>query len=173
MSNNNQLKAAKLIIERWAADLTNKDRSHHNLLNNFEELFHDMWRASIPFEIVHDFMSEIIKHHLPSHYVAKKTYSAIKNKLQGQSFADFLEGWKKYIKSQAYQALYTFYPIENEEKTEKDNKFGNMSAQEYMKQRRYADSFPELDIEALKKQREKMMDDIDADFNSLEEEDGE
>jgi hypothetical protein len=165
-------KRARLILERWAADLRDKDRSRFKVTENFEELFNEMWRASIPFEIVHDMVSDAIKEHLPSGFVAKKTYATLKHQLQGKNYNEFLEDWKESIKDKAFQAFYTFYPIDGEgEKEEK--KYGNMSAQEYTKQLKYASSFPTIDIEALKKQREKMMHDIDANFSDLEEEDGE
>ena len=64
------------------------------------------------------------------------------------------------------QSFYAVYPIDGEA-TKEERQFGNMSAQEYSKQRKYAESFPRLDIEALKKQREQMMNDIQIDLKEL------
>ena len=165
---------AKLIVERWASELVLKassERSRHKVTENFDNVFYDLWKASIPFDIVHDMMSTIISHHFPSQIVAKRTYQNLKQQMGGKTFIEFLEDWKEGIKNKAYQSFYALYPIDGEMQQE-EKKYGNMSAQEYSKQRKYAESFPQLDIDKLKKQREKMQNNLDVDLNNLEDEDG-
>jgi len=149
---------ASHILKKWAADLASKDRSRASLNTNFDELFYELWRASIPFSIAEDTLPDAVKEHLPSSYVANTTYKYAKAaKRHGdQSFNEYLNSWKDLIKREATSAFYDRYPIDGvEEKEEK--KFGNMSTQEYSKQRKYADSFPLLDIEELKRKREELM----------------
>jgi len=169
MSNSDK-KRAKLIIERWSSELATKsssERSRHKVSENFDSLFYDLWKSSIPFDVVHDMLSDIISKHFPNQTVAKRTFTALKPHMQGKTFVEFLEDWKESIKHKAMQSFYALYPIDGENKTE-EKKFGSMSAQEYSKQRKYADSFPRLDIEALKKQREEMLEDIQIDLDELE-----
>lgn len=147
---------AKHILKKWSAELSSKDRTKTAVPENFGELVYEFWRASIPFDVVEEIMPEAIKAHLPSQYIAGKTYKQMKPTLHGQSFNEFMESWKKSISDKAYEAFYAQYPIDGVEQQE-EKKFGNMSAQEYSKQRKYAESFPLLDIEALKKKREEFM----------------
>lgn len=155
MSTNPKTKAAH-ILKKWSADLANKDRSKSSVEENFGELFYEMWRASIDFKTVEDILPDAIKAHLPNQYIAGMTYKQMKPRLGGQSFNDFMDNWKKFISDKAHNAFYAQYPIDGvEEKEEK--KHGNMSQMEYNKQRKYADAFPVLDIEKLKREREKIM----------------
>ena len=144
---------ANHIFKKWEADLSSKDRSRTAVSDNFSELFYELWKASIPFEVVEAIVPQAIKAHLPSRMIAGVTYKQLKPRLNGQSFNDFMESWKKNISDKGYEAFYAQFPIEGvEEKEEK--KFGSMSIQEYNKQRKYVEAFPVLDIEALKKKRE-------------------
>ncbi len=168
MSNSDK-KRAKLIIERWGSELATKsssERGRNKVTENFDNLFYELWKASISFDIVHDMLSDIIAKHFPSHSVAKRTFTTLKQHLQGKSFVEFLQDWKESIKNKAMQSFYALYPIDGETKQE-EKTFGNMSQQEYSKQRKYAESFPQLDIEALKKQREEMLEEVQVDLDEL------
>ena len=149
-------KRARLILERWVSELANKDRSKSSLSNNFEELFYDMFKAHVPFETAHDTLKDAISHHFPSHSVAKYTFKNARRD-PNQTFAEFLDGWKKLITDEATQAFYSFYSVEGENTKKEEKKFGSMSAQEYMKQRRYADSFPTIDTDALQEKIDDML----------------
>ena len=147
---------ANHILKKWEADLSSKDRSRTAVSENFGELFYEMWKASVPFEVVESLVPQAIKAHLPNKIIAGKTYKQLKARLGGQSFNDFMETWKKNISDKGYEAFYAQYPIEGVgEKEEK--KFGSMSIQEYNKQRKYVEAFPILDTEALKRKREAFM----------------
>ena len=156
-------KRARLILERWVAELSTKDRSKNSLSNNFEELFYDMFKASIPFDTAHSLLKEAIGHHFPSASVAKYTFKNVQQK-PGQTFGEFLDGWKKLITDEATQAFYSFYQVEGENQ-EIEKKFGSMSAQEYSKQRKYAEAFPVIDTDALQKKIDQMLKDDDGGDN--------
>ena len=163
-------KRAKLIVERWSSELATKssgERSRHKVSENFDNLFYELWKSSVPFDTVHDMLKDIISEHFPNHSVAKRTYAALKQHMQEKTFIEFLEDWKESIRNKAMTSFYAMYPIDGEVKQE-EKKFGNMSQQEYSKQRKYTESFPQLDVEELKRQREAMMDEIQIDLDELE-----
>jgi len=162
-------KRAKLIVERWASELATKsssERSRHKVSENFDELFYELWKSGVEFDVVHDMLKDIVAVHFPKLAVAKKTYTSLKTHMQGKSFPEFLDDWKENIKNKAMTSFYALYPIDGETKQE-EKKFGSMSQQEYSKQRKYTEAFPQLDINELKKQREAMMDEIQIDLNEL------
>jgi hypothetical protein len=148
-------KRAKLILERWSSELANKDRTSTNVVGNFEELFHDMWSANIPFDEAHKLLNEAIASHLPSQSIAKLTYKGLKSQID-KTYSEFLEDWKKSISNKATQAFYSFYPVDGEN-IKKKKKFGNMSIQEYNKQRKHIESFPVLDTDELQKKIDEML----------------
>ncbi len=149
-------KRARLILERWVSELPDKDRSKNSLANNFEELFYDMYKANISFEAAHELLKQAIAHHFPTHSVAKFTYKNARRD-PSQTFAEFLDGWKKLITDEATQAFYSFYSVEGENIKKEEKKYGNMSAQEYSKQRKYANAFPTIDTDALQEKIDKML----------------
>lgn len=144
---------ANHIFKKWESELANKDRSRGAVSDNFGELFYDMWKASVPFDIAESFITQAVKAHLPSKVIAGVTYKQLKTKLGGVSFPEFMESWKKNISDKCYESFYTQYPIEGVQDKE-EKKFGSMSIQEYNKQRKYVEAFPILDTEALKRKRE-------------------
>ena len=149
-------KRACLILERWQAELASKDRSRSSLAANFEELFYDLYSANIPLEVAHDLLKVATAHHFPSHSVAKFTYKNVKRD-PNQTFAEFLDGWKQLITNEATVAFNSFYSVEGENTKKEEKKHGSMSAQEYMKQRKYADSFVTIDTDALQEKIDEML----------------
>jgi len=149
---------AKHVFKKWAASLASKDRSKNSLSDNFGELFYDLWASSVSFSDAENILDDAVKEHLPNNYVANTTYKYAKanNKHGNQSFNEYFNSWKDLIRDRATESFYAQYPIDGVEKKE-EKKFGNMSIQEYNKQRKYADSFPILDTDALKKKREVFM----------------
>jgi len=171
MNNNNVFAVkARLILERWAAGLEKKDKKTSRAGENFEELFYALFRAKIPFEIAHELLSKATDLHYPTTSTARSTFNIMKR--PGQVFNEFFEDWKKSIADKAKQAFFAFYPIDDESaEPEEVAQFGNMSAIEYSKQRRYIESFPILDTDALKKHMEetnkaaKDLEDMEKQFN--------
>ena len=70
-------------------------------------------------------------------------------KLTSASEQDYIDNWKKTIKDKGLQAFYDYYSIDGEEAKKEPAQYGSMSKEEYHKQRRYADRYPELDTESL------------------------
>ena len=172
---NSESKKARLILEQWSTDLASKDRSMKSVTANFDELFHELWRASISFDIVHELINDAIAEHLPSSFVAKLTYKNIKQHLKDKTFNEFLNDWKKSIKDKAYQSFYSFYSLEDgpEEVKKKEAKYGSMSAMEYAKQRKYADSFPTIVTDELQRRLDEIdkMDEHDLEVTFEEDDD--
>lgn len=147
-------KIARIIFEKWASELMNKDRGWDHILSNFDELFYELYRASVPFDVVHDLVKEAIAKHFPNNAVAKFTYDKSPKKKE-VSFKEYLDEWKEGINDFAHQAFFAYYSVNpnEEDPSEEEKKYGNMGTKEYIAQRKYAQSFPEVDLIALRKQR--------------------
>ena len=148
---------AQHIFKKWSASLANRDRSKNSLDENFGDLFYDLWAATIPFKVAEELVNEAVAAHMPTSYIANITYKKAKAaKCHGdQSFNEYMTSWKALIHDKATAAFYNQYPIDGVEEQEK--KFGSLSAQEYSKQRRYAESFPHVDLDELERKREQFI----------------
>jgi len=139
--NTNPKKRAQLIFEAWKTSLVNRDRSSSALLENFDDLFYEMYSSSIDLELAHDYLSLAVQAHLPSKQTLKYIHKKVKT-LPGRaelSEQDFFESWKQLIEQAANQAFYARFPILSPEKPKEPTE----SKQDaYRKLREYADSFP-------------------------------
>ena len=160
MSNKGQ---AKKIFDRWKAYLSNADRSFDAVSGNFDELFYDFAKINIKADVAKGFLDEAIAAHLPAIMTAKWTYKRMDKNVTG-TFEEFFSAWKKTITDKAGASYYAMYPFD--EDGEEEKKFGSMSKQEYMKQRKYAAQFPSLDISAIPDYEE--VEEIDFDWNEVE-----
>lgn len=147
-SNASEQKRAKLVFEEWKAGLADMDRSHANLLGNFDMLFENMIYSNISFDIAESFLDEAITAHLPSKYIIKLTFKKRRDKTQTEQ--EFFTEWKRLITDRAKQAFFLRYPLKIEKPD--TSATGAMSRDEYVKQRRYADSFPLIDLSKIKNQ---------------------
>lgn len=160
---------AEHIFDKWKAELLNKDRSRAAVESNFDELFSNMYRSKVKFDDAYTFLDLAIKAHHPSDYVSKITYKKLKREAGlAKTELEFITEWKNNIASKAKQVFYSLYEIDGSSSQE-EVKFGSMSAQEYRKQRKYADSHPLLDWTKIKHQliteEEINFDDIDIDVD--------
>ena len=146
MANSLSRRQAKLLFEQWRAGLADKDRSHNRLTENFDDLFFELDRNNIEFEIAHEYLDLAIAAHLPDKKTLRYTYKRTKG--FGMSEDDFHEGWKTKIRDTATNVFYSRYPLDTPEKEESNNPSG-MSKDEYLRQRRYANSFPVLDLSKI------------------------
>jgi hypothetical protein len=80
---------------------------------NFEELFLEMYRASIPFEVAQEFIRHATTAHMPDGPTIKNTY---RNTRSGTTEKEFVDRWKKGIKDFCVQSFHVYYniPIEGE-----------------------------------------------------------
>lgn len=144
---------AELIFMKWKADLADMDRSSAAMEGNFDMLFFSLHKSKIPMETALPYLDRAIKAHLPSEYVLKSVFKQMKkNGNNSTSLQDFESSWKDHISSAAKRVFFSIYTLEEAEP--KATKYGNMSASEYRKQQKYADSHPTLDWEALIKEQE-------------------
>lgn len=145
-------KSVKLILERWIAELKEKDRTMANVANNFDELFSEWFHAGISFEDAYALVTTAIKAHLPSAYIARTTYKSSKQKgVMHKTESEFIEDWNRGITDTGMQVFYNYFQIDGETvNTQKTvQTYGSMSTGEYLKQRRYADAVPTLDVNSL------------------------
>jgi hypothetical protein len=141
-------KRADLIFDQWRSSLADKDRTHASLLDNFSELFDDLYYANIDFDLAEEYLKDAVTAHLPSKYVVKQTYK--RKKGFGLSEQEFYDDWKRLITDRAKQAFFFRYPLPEPENKPEETGTGSMSKDEYMKQRRYANSFPSVDLSKIR-----------------------
>jgi hypothetical protein len=144
---------AELIFMKWKADLADMDRSSAAMEGNFDILFFNLSRSRVSMEAALPYLDRAIKAHSPSEYVLKSVFKQMKkNGNTSNSLQEFETSWKEHIASAAKRVFFSIYTLEEAET--KTTKYGNMSASEYRKQQKYADSHPTLDWEALIKEQE-------------------
>lgn len=165
-------KISQHIFQRWAAELRNKDRRWDNVRPNFEDLFFEMFKSDIPFDIAHQFLKPAVAKHLPNAAAAKNTWNRVKGMDQnaGLTFQEWLTGWKQGIEDVGIEAFYSIYspPAQKtEEVAAEEKQFGSMSKKEYRLQRRYAESFPILNTDELVKRLEDGVDNYEDFFKGI------
>lgn len=146
-ANTQKRRKAKLIFEQWRSGLVDRDRSHTKLADNFDDLFFEFDRFNLGFEVAHEYLDLAIAAHLPSKQILKFTYKRTKG--FGMSEDEFHEKWKEKIRDAATNVFYARFPMEDGEAREETNMPAAMSKDEYLRQRRYANSFPTLDLSQI------------------------
>ena len=148
-------KDARKIFEKWRKYMLNADKRISYVSLNFDELFCDMFNAMIPKDVAEKYIPDAVRSHQPTKAIAKYVYRRQDKNAVG-SFDEFYNSWLDVIKTKAEASFYDLYPIDDEEEEEKT--YGNMSKQEYTKQRKYANSFPQLDVNSLPDHTESLSD---------------
>jgi len=146
-------KKAELIFMKWEADLAEMDRSKPAVEGNFDLLFDQLFRAKLKIDDALVFLDKATKAHYPSNSVIKHTYKKVKQFGQSDSLEDFESSWKSHISKAAKRVFFSIYEIDDSNQVN-DKKYGNMSASEYRKQHKYADSHPSIDWEAIIAERD-------------------
>ena len=140
----------ELIFDKWKAELVGKNRSRTAVAGNFDELFSSWFRSKVSFDDAHGLLDTAIKAHQPSDSVAKNTYKRLKRvSAFSKTESEFITEWKQNIAAAAKQVFYSLYEIDGSN-PQQEVKYGNMSSQEYRKQRKYAESHPLLDWTKIK-----------------------
>jgi len=152
---------ARRIFDRWRSSLVDRDRSINKVSENFDELFYELFKNDVSYDIAEDLSKEAIAAHLPNLSMAKYIYK--RQAVRDQPFEEFFTGWKELIADKGKRSFYTMYPIPDEKQEEET--YGNMSKQEYVRQRRYAAQFPELDLDKIRNMYKDIEDEADVDFD--------
>jgi hypothetical protein len=159
-----------LIFDKWKASLPERDRTKAYWQGNFEDLFDGLFRAKIEFEQAHEILDKAIKAHYPTYAIARRVYKRVKQTGTSSTETEFIEDWQNQIAETAKRVFYDIYTIEGA--PEEEEKYGSMSASEYRKQRKYAESHPLLDwtkiqLESAKADQVDVLDDINIDLGDL------
>jgi hypothetical protein len=147
MSKSSQKKRAQLIFEKWSSELRERDRSKDKVTDNFDDLFFEFSRNGIDFDTAHEFLDQAIAMHLPRKDVVRNTYKRLKH--LGHTEQEFFENWKALIKDKATNVFYARYPLDTGKEKKETTLPNGMSKEEYLRQRRYASSFPILDLSKI------------------------
>ena len=137
---------AEKIFKKWKIYLLNADKTISSVESNFDQLFCDMAHADIKKDTAEKYIKKASDEHAPTKGIAKWVWKRQDKDIAGP-FDEYYSNWLKVIYTKAEKSFYGLYPLDEDE--EEEAKSGNMSKQEYAKQRRYANSFPYLDIAAM------------------------
>ncbi len=162
---------AELIFMKWKADLAEMDRSKPAVEGNFDLLFEQLHQTKTKMDDALPFLDKATKAHYPKIDVVKWTYKKVKHFNQYENQSDFEKSWREFIGDAAKRVFFSIYDIDGVDNN-KEKKYGNMSASEYRKQQKYADSHPSIDWEAIIEEREAEgigpminIDDVDLDID--------
>jgi hypothetical protein len=160
-------KGADKIFEMWRSGLIDKPKDKDNLYNNFNDLWFEMNRHFIPYEVAYEFLKPAVTRHLPDKYIVNRTYrSSSANKSQTEM--EFFESWKELILNKATQAFYDVYPIDDaKEGVEKIQLPKGMSKKEYVLQRQHAKQFPLLDLSLIEEMYKQVQDEDAVQFEDI------
>ena len=153
---------AELIFMRWKADLADMDRSKPAVEGNFDLFFDQLFRSKVNLDDALPYLDKAIKAHYPTSYVVKQTFKRIKHFGKSESLQEFESSWKEHIGNAAKRVFFSIYNIDDGGNAASGKNYGNMSASEYRKQQKYADSHPTIDWEALIEERDS---DVDEESN--------
>ncbi len=149
---------ANRILKEWRADLRDMDRSIKHVKENFGILFHNLFEANIPAGIVDSIFSDAVRAHFPPKTVIDSTYKGhYSSKFLTKQ--EFLKEWESAIELDAVEMRKEYYPMDELAGVEPPKtQFGQMSSKEYTAQRKYADSFRELDPNTIQHVAENIAD---------------
>lgn len=145
-----------LVFDEWKASLKERDRSAGAVSGNFEALFDELKKSNATFEEAQAYLLRAVKAHQPTPGLAKSIYRTTAKtnaKTAAYSEKEFIDKWNQDIHDAGTNAFFDIFP---RAKVDPDDDgepkvYGHMSAKEYRAQRKYADSFPRLNTEALER----------------------
>jgi hypothetical protein len=161
-----QRRTAKLILDRWKAELSAMDKTFNNVASNFDDLVSNMHLAEVPFELAEENMQAAILEHYPSSSIAKKVWSSTKARGgTDKDCGEFFSDWKKAISNEGKRVFYSYYKLSSDEVVKNNKKStGSMSNKEHRAQQRYAESFPVLDTSQIDVKIKDTLDAMEKDF---------
>ncbi len=161
-----QRRTAKLILDRWKADLTQMNRSFDSVADNFDDLVSNMYLAEVPFELAEENINAAILEHYPSTQIAKMVWKNAKSKKQTDlDFSAYINEWKEAISKEGKRVFYGRYKLLSDKTVKENTKTsGSMSQKEYRAQRRYAESFPVLDTSKIEVKIKDKIEEMENDF---------
>lgn len=158
---------AELLFMKWKADLADMDRSKPAVEGNFDLLFDQLFRSKVKIEEALPYLDKAIKAHYPTSYVVKQTFKRIKHFGKSESVQEFESSWKEHIGDAAKRVFFSIYNIDESAKINAEKNYGNMSASEYRKQQKYADSHPTIDWEAIIEERDGETEEVPIDVENV------
>jgi len=164
-----QEKLAKRLFDQWKVNIkrkSSKERGWSSVETNFDELFFELHKYEIPYELAEKYIHEAALVHMPTYMVVENVWKSMKAKHPGLDKKQWLDDWKTGIGEMAQASFFNWYqPVE--EKVETPT--GGMDAQEYARQRRYADKFQAItpaELKLLEEKRQKALE-SDGDFEAI------
>ena len=146
-------KEADDVFDRWRASLADRDRTHGNLLENFGDLFYDLGRLSLPYEIGKEYLTQAYRAHLPNSSTIKATFKRMKKEGRFDDLDEFKKAWFRMIKDKATNAFHEYFDIPFEDgKTEAEIKRDKKLKQRSANISDYISNYEQIDLAELRKQ---------------------
>lgn len=161
---------AKRLFEQWKVELKKKDaaaRKWSAVESNFEEIFYTLHTHEVDYDIAEALISEIAAAHMPNLIVVDRVWKAAHQRSPDLNKREWLDHWKESIKEKAMAAFFTWYQPVKVQPVQAPT--GSMDAQEYARQRRYADRFAAItsdELRALEEKRQRFLEGED-DLNDI------
>lgn len=164
-----QEKLAKRLFDQWKSGIkrkSSKERGWSHVEANFDELFFELHKYDVPYEMAEIYIHEAALVHMPTYMVVENVWKTMKARNPGLDKKQWLDDWKEGIVEMSQISFFNWYqPTE----TKVETPTGGMDAQEYVKQRRYADKFQAItpaELKLLEEKRQKALESED-DFAAI------
>lgn len=143
-----------LIFQKWRASLAERDRTFGSVSENFGDLFYDLKRMNVDYNVANEYMKKACEAHYPSRQIAKDVYKRI-GKSSGKTEEEFTKSWCDNIKSKAINVMHEFFDLPFEDnKTNAEVKREKARIKSSAKINDYLEQFEPVDLSQLRKMRE-------------------
>lgn len=153
---NARKKEAEQIFNRWKASLVDRPRDHGHLSENFDDLFFDLHRLQLPYEMAYDYLERAYGAHFPSNKTIKWQYKRsawAKNHTE----EEFAKQWRDYIKDKAVNVFHSYFEIPfTDGKSTQQVKAEKAKAKKASWIREYMENFTPVNLKALRAKRKEV-----------------
>jgi hypothetical protein len=143
-------KQAEIAFALWKAALANKSKRWEELSENFDELFYDLSRLELPYELAEDYFVRACDAHYPRHDTIKHVYRSSKTmKHKYDSEVEFGKSWCDGIKDKATVAFHNYFKLPFQEDTN-ESKRQRARAKASAAIKDYMSNFQQVDLKSLR-----------------------
>ena len=154
---------ARKIFNKWKTDFRGFNKKREAIPHNFDQLFYAFSTSDVDFDTAEAYISDAVAVHLPDLPTCKRTFKYMKGK-EFYTLDEFVASWKEDIELMGRESFYRWYDLEVESAPKK---IGGMEPQSYIKYKKYIDSFPTVDLKAIREASAQVVDEEDVDFGDL------
>jgi hypothetical protein len=147
---NTRKKEAEQVFGMWKASLADKPRGHKHLSENFEDLFFDLHRLQLPYDLAYEYLERAYGAHFPSNATIKWQYKQSAWAKQAGSEEDFSKQWRTLIVNKATTVFHTYFEIPFDDgKSAQDTKREKAKVKRSAQVNEYLSNFEPVDMDEL------------------------